>query len=73
MTERKSLRDDVERFERRAARSKTAGSGVAGELWYFLRRSRKWWMAPIIGALLLVATVLVMSTTAVAPLIYALF
>lgn len=47
--------------------------GPLGEFAYFLRRSRKWWMAPIIVMLLLVGTLLVMGGTAVAPLIYALF
>ena len=48
-------------------------SGPLSEFAYFLRRSRKWWMTPIIALLLLVGALLVMAGTAVGPLIYALF
>jgi len=44
-----------------------------GEFAYFLRRSRKWWMTPIVILLLLVGALLVMAGTSVGPLIYALF
>lgn len=60
-------------FEREAARASRRRSGPLGEFRYFLVRTRKWWMAPIIGALLVIGTLLVMSSSAVAPLIYALF
>jgi hypothetical protein len=60
-------------FEREAARAAGRSGGPLGEFRYFLARTRKWWMAPIIVALLLIGTLLVMSTSAVAPLIYALF
>ena len=52
---------------------KARRSGPLAEFAYFLRRSRKWWMAPIIGMLLLVGVLLVMAGTAAGPLIYALF
>jgi hypothetical protein len=58
------------------AEAETAGrrrAGPLGEFAYFLRRSRKWWMTPIIAMLLLVGILLVMTTTAIGPLIYALF
>ena len=38
-----------------------------------MRQTRKWWMAPIILALLTVGALLVVSGTALAPLIYAVF
>jgi len=60
-------------FEREAARAARRTSGPLGEFRYFLARTRKWWMAPILAALLLIGTLLVMSSSAVAPLIYALF
>jgi hypothetical protein len=60
-------------FEARASRAAGMSGGPAAEFLYFLRRSRKWWMTPILAALLLVGVVLVMSSSAVAPLIYALF
>ena len=73
MDEDGSSGDRAGDFERLASRRRRVGSGVVGEFVYFLRRTRKWWMAPIITALLLIAGILVMSTSAVAPLIYALF
>lgn len=60
-------------FEREAERASGRRSGPLGEFRYFLARTRKWWMAPIIGALLVIGTLLVMSSSVVAPLIYALF
>ena len=60
-------------FERRAERAAGRASHPAGEFLYFLRRTRKWWMAPIIAMLLMVGVLLVMSSSAVAPLIYAIF
>jgi hypothetical protein len=60
-------------FERRAERAAGRKSRPAGEFLYFLRRTRKWWMAPIIAMLLLVGVLLVMSSSAVAPLIYTIF
>lgn len=58
-------------FERwgRHARS----SGPIGEFWYYLRSSRKWWVAPIIAGLLLVGALIVLGGTSAAPLIYTLF
>jgi hypothetical protein len=58
-------------FEERAA--SPGFSGPVGEFWYFLKRTRNWWMAPIIFLLLLVGGLLVLSSTALAPLIYTLF
>jgi len=58
-------------FEERAAGR--GSSGPLGEFWYFLKRTRNWWLAPIILLLLMVGGLLVLSGTAVAPLIYTLF
>ena len=60
-------------FERQADRARGSATGPIAEFWYFLSRSGKWWMAPIILALLTVGTVLVLSSSALAPLIYAIF
>lgn len=65
-TAKSSLEASAEKAGRRS-------SGPLAEFSYFLRRSRKWWMMPIIGMLLLVSLLLVMAGTAVGPLIYALF
>ncbi|HWR82040.1 MAG TPA: DUF5989 family protein [Candidatus Deferrimicrobium sp.] len=44
------------------------------ELFYFLRTSRKWWLAPILVLLLLLSLLIVFTeSTALAPFIYSLF
>lgn len=48
-------------------------SGLAVEVLRFVAHTRKWWLAPIIILMLLVAGLLVLTGTGVAPLIYALF
>lgn len=48
-------------------------SGLAVEVLRFVAHTRKWWLAPIIIMMLLVAGLLVLTGTGVAPLIYALF
>ena len=43
------------------------------ELLDSFRYSKKWWLTPIVVALLLIGLFLVLSTTAAAPFIYTLF
>ncbi len=44
------------------------------DLWAFMRERKKYWLAPIILALLLLGALLVLSQgSAVAPFIYTLF
>ena len=44
------------------------------ELWDFLKVRKKWWLAPILVALLLLGFVLITAQgSAVAPFIYTLF
>ena len=50
-----------------------ARGGVATEMWYFLRRSGKWWLAPIIAVFLLFGGLMLLSSTSAAPFIYSLF
>ena len=45
----------------------------ARELWDFLRANKKWWLLPILLALLLVAVLVLASGSALAPFIYPLF
>ena len=42
------------------------------ELWLFLRARRAWWLAPIVVVLLLLGLVL-LSQSALSPLLYTLF
>jgi hypothetical protein len=46
---------------------------VVREMFAHLRHSKKWWLGPIIIGLLIAAVIVVLSGTAVAPLIYTLF
>ncbi len=64
---------DAAQFEQLARKAGRAASGPLAEFWYFLGRSRKWWMLPILLMLMLVGTLVVMAGTAVGPFIYALF
>jgi len=44
------------------------------EFWEFLKKRKKWWLAPIIIFLVLFGTLIVLTEgTAVAPFIYTLF
>jgi hypothetical protein len=47
--------------------------GFLSDLYDFLRTSKKWWMLPILVVLLALGAVLVLTQTALAPLIYTLF
>ncbi len=47
---------------------------VLRDLWGFLRVRKKWWLMPIVLALLLVGLLVVVTeSSALAPFIYALF
>jgi hypothetical protein len=59
-----------ERFEDQAAEQ---GSGLVAEFWEFFLSNKKWWMIPIVVVLLLMAGLVLLSGTALAPLIYTLF
>ncbi|MGH7517814.1 MAG: DUF5989 family protein [Gemmatimonadales bacterium] len=44
------------------------------ELWAFVRTGKRWWLVPVIVALGLVATLLVLAEgSALAPFIYTIF
>ena len=47
--------------------------GFCRELWDFVRHSRKWWMIPILLALLMLGILALVSATGAAPFIYSLF
>ncbi len=47
--------------------------GLVREFFDFLRTNKKWWLTPIILALLLVALLVILGSTAAAPFIYTLF
>ena len=47
---------------------------IVAELWLFLKVRKKWWLAPILIFLLLLASLIVLTEgSALAPFIYAIF
>lgn len=62
--------DSAADFERQAAET---DPGFIAEMWGFIRENKKWWVTPIVVALLAIGVLLVLSSTAVGPFIYALF
>jgi hypothetical protein len=47
--------------------------GLVRELLDFLRNNKKWWLGPIVLAILLLGALVLLSGTAAAPFIYTLF
>jgi hypothetical protein len=58
-------------FEKEAA--KQSDGSLIGEFWFFLKTNKKWWLLPILIALLALGLIMVLATTAAAPFIYTLF
>ena len=59
--------DDDNEFLARASGKQT---GLVAEFIGFLRANKKWWLAPIIIALLLIGLLILISGSAIAPFIY---
>lgn len=55
------------------ARASGKQTGLVSELFGFLKANKKWWLAPIIMAILLLGLLVVLGGTAAAPFIYTLF
>ena len=68
----KSERDDtmVDDFKKAADAPQMS---FAREFWLFLCENKKWWLAPIVLGLSILALVAALSATGVAPFIYTLF
>ena len=62
--------NDAEAFAREA---EAAQKGLIAEYKDFLLHNKKWWMIPIIVALLLVGVLVILGSSAAAPFIYTLF
>ncbi len=56
-----------------ARQAEGASRGVLAEQFAFLRENKKWWMTPIIVVLILFGVLVVLSSTAIAPMLYTLF
>lgn len=65
-------RTEASGFEELASQEAKAGS-LARDFFQFLAENKKWWLTPIVLALLLIGALLVLSSSAVAPFIYTLF
>ena len=63
-------KDQAEAFEREAQQE---SKGLLREYVDFLRHNKKWWLIPIIVALLLVGVLIILGSSAAAPFIYTLF
>ncbi len=58
-------------FDRAASERQTT---FIGEFWQFLRHNKKWWLAPIIVTLLIVAVLIFLAgSSGAGPLMYTLF
>jgi drug/metabolite transporter superfamily protein YnfA len=58
-------------FEKAAAAP--SRGGFLGELWDFLKANKKWWLLPIIILFLILAVLILLAGTGLAPFIYTLF
>lgn len=47
--------------------------GIVSDFWHLLRRTRKWWLGPVILLMLALGALMLLSGTAAAPFIYTLF
>lgn len=56
-----------------AQRAAEQNSGLVRELFDLIRYNKKWWLIPVIVALLLIGVIVLLGTTAAAPFIYPLF
>ncbi len=61
----------IQDFEKVASKKSNPAPFI--ELWHFLRQTKKWWLFPVIVALLLLGLMIWISSTAAAPFIYTLF
>jgi uncharacterized protein DUF5989 len=46
---------------------------LLADVWQFLRESKKWWLAPIVLALLLIGVLIVIAGSGVGPFLYTIF
>jgi hypothetical protein len=65
--------NDRKRADEFASQAELESQGFLQEYWQFLLHNKKWWLIPIIVALLLVGVLVILGGTAAAPFIYTLF
>ena len=71
MSDKPTTDKPASEFEKAAAEQ--TGGNLVSEIWHFLGHTKKWWLLPIIVAVLLLGLLMLMGGTAVAPFIYTLF
>lgn len=49
------------------------GHGIVSDAWAFLRKTKKWWLVPMILVMALLGVLVLLSSTGVGPFIYTLF
>jgi hypothetical protein len=62
--------NEADAFRREAAARRV---GLARECWDFLKHNKKWWLLPILLALAIIALLVVLGGTGLAPFIYTVF
>ena len=67
MTDPNSKKDDF------ATQASGARASLVGEFAAFLKENKKWWLAPILIAILGLGLLVLLGGTAAAPFIYTLF
>ena len=70
MTEEQRSTESKSEFEAQASQNDI---GVFQEFILFLKHNKKWWLTPIVIALLLIAVLAISAGTGAAPFIYTLF
>jgi hypothetical protein len=56
-----------------ARQAEASDPGLLADMWAFMRHNKKWWLTPIILSIVVLGVLVVLSSTAAAPFIYALF
>jgi hypothetical protein len=58
-------------FEKAAAEQNRVG--LLSEIWGFMKENKKWWLLPLIVALVAFALLVLLGSSGLAPFIYTLF
>jgi hypothetical protein len=53
--------------------AREAPQSFVKEVWYLLSTDRRWWLAPIVIAIVVLGVLVMLSGTGVGPFIYTLF
>lgn len=53
--------------------SSRSTANVFSDFWHLVRKTRKWWLVPVLLLLLMIGGLLILGGTPLAPFIYTLF